>query len=169
MSYSSNEVKSGVLIAVSLVLLFVLTFIVGSFVTGETKTYQVRFGYIAGLEDNSPVYYSGREVGKVDLIEVFSDQEEPVLLTIRIAADIDLREDTDAFIDTLGMMGEKLVELTSGSVDKPVLKSGAVINGTDPIPMYLLISKMNLLADRMDTMTEVLTPMVTQFDAFFSG
>ncbi|MDD5217683.1 MAG: MlaD family protein [Candidatus Omnitrophica bacterium] len=169
MAYSGTEVKSGILITAAIVLLLVLTFIVGDFMTGTTKPYEVRFGYINGLQVDAPVYFSGHEVGKVDKIEIREGEELPVYLKISVRDTIQLREDTEAFIDTLGLMGEKFLELSHGSVDTPVLKPGALITGTDPIPMYLLIQKMNLLADRMDEMTVALNPLVERVDTMFAG
>lgn len=167
--YSSSEIKSGALITFSLVLLFGLTFVVGRFMTGSTQSYKIRFGYISGLEEDAPVYYAGHEVGKVDRIEVLSGEARPILLTISMQSHIMPRQDSDAFVDTLGMMGEKFVEITAGSPELPAVLPASVIEGTDPIPMYLLIQKMNLLADRMDEMTTSLNPMVERIDDLLAG
>ena len=169
MTYSSAEVKSGFLVAVSLILLFALTFVVGAFTAGKTQSWQIRFGYVSGLEKNAPVYYAGHEVGKVDRIEVLPGQDRPILLTVRISDKVKLRRDSQSFIDTLGLMGEKFVELTPGSSQVDFLGKGTVIQGTDPIPMYLLIQQMNLLANRMDEMTASLNPMMKRFNEMLTG
>jgi len=169
MTYSAAEVKSGLLIAVSLVLLFALTFLIGGFMGGGMQTWQIQFGYVSGLEKNAPVYYAGHEVGKVDRIEVLANEDRPILLTLRIANKIQLREDSQSFIDTLGLMGEKFVELTPGSSQTSLLEKGSTIQGTDPVPMYLLIQQMNLLANRMDEMTASLNPMMKHFNEMLSG
>jgi len=122
MAYSSDEVKSGMLISIALVVLIVLTFVVGNLMSKGGQPVQVEFGYISGLEDNAPVYFAGYEVGKVDKIDVREGLERPVLITIKIADHVRLRQDSQAYIDTLGMMGEKFVELTPGSGAVPLLK-----------------------------------------------
>jgi phospholipid/cholesterol/gamma-HCH transport system substrate-binding protein len=160
MKYSSAEVKSGMLIFFSIALLIGLTFLLGSFMVGETKTRQLRYGYISGLEQNAPVHFAGREVGKVEKIEIQPNQERPILVTIRIADFVVLRKDSGAFIDTLGMMGEKIVELSPGSLSQQELGSKDILEGVDPIPMHLMIRKMNDLSDRMDDMTTALEPML---------
>ncbi len=169
MAYSKDEIKSGILIFVSLTLLLVLTFIVGKIARGPSVEYRVRFGYVNGLAKDAPVYFAGREAGRVIAIEILRGVERPVLVTVQIPRQIDLREDTQAFIDTLGLMGEKFVEITPGTVSAPVLKPGAEITGTDPIPMYLLVQKANLLADRMDEMTLSLNPMLKRFNELTEG
>lgn len=169
MAYSQAEVKSGFLITASLVVLFMLTFVVGRFVGGSTRELQVRFGYISGLEKNAPVHFSGHEVGKVDKIEITRGQEKSVLVTLRISDKVDVRENSQCMVDTLGLLGEKFLEITSGTLDSPILKPGGILTGTDPIPMYLLIRKMNLLADRMDEMTVSLNPLVQRMDTLLAG
>ena len=79
------------------------------------------FGYVGGLKQNAPVYYAGREVGKVGKIEVLYGKERPILVTIKIDEKIDLREDSEANVDTLGMLGEKMVEITPGSASVSTL------------------------------------------------
>jgi phospholipid/cholesterol/gamma-HCH transport system substrate-binding protein len=169
MNYSSAEIKSGILITASLTLFLVLTFAVGKFTGGKSRTWQVRFGYVSGLEKNAPVYFAGHEVGKVDRIEVTNGEERPILVTVRIPEKIELREDSEVFIDTLGLMGEKFVELTPGTGNSPLLNSEPLLQGTDPVPMYLLVQKMNLLADRMDVMTASLNPVVEQLNGVLKG
>jgi len=164
MSYSSQEVKSGVFISISLALLFALTFVVGNFMGGDKKVWQVKFGYAGGLEENAAVYFAGRAVGKVDKIEVLHGDERPILVTFRIDDEVVLREDSNAFVDSIGLMGEKVVELTPGSNPSAELTAGTVIAGTDPIPMHQLVAKMNLLADRMEDMTSSLNPFIERLD-----
>ncbi|HXV28660.1 MAG TPA: MlaD family protein [bacterium] len=169
MTYSAQEVKAGSLVTLSLLLLLGLTFIVGNFMGGKTQTWQIRFGYISGLKKDAPVYFAGHEVGKVDRIEIVKGEERPVYVTVRITDEVRLRENSEAYVDTLGLMGEKFVELTPGSNSASFLEKGRQIQGTDPIPMYLLVQQMNLLATRMDEMTENLNPMFEQMNSMMKG
>lgn len=169
MSYSGAEVKSGIFITITLALLLGLTFIVGRFTAEEKRTWQIEFGYISGLEKNAPVRYAGHEVGKVRSIEVRPGQERSILVTIELDAELDLKQQSEAFIDTLGMMGEKYVEIKPGDPASPALGAGQVLAGTDPVPMYLLVQKMNLLADRMESLTDSLNPLMGELNGILSG
>ncbi|MBI3313107.1 MAG: MCE family protein [Candidatus Omnitrophica bacterium] len=169
MSYSSQEIKSGALVTVSLILLIGLTFMVGNFSKGPTSEYHIRFGYISGLKKDAPVFFAGNEVGRVNKIEVQPDQEKQVLVSVLVPVETVIREDSDAFIDTLGLMGEKFVEITPGTLDSPALKTEAILQGTDPVPMYLLIQKANKLADRMDELTTSLNPLTERINGLVKG
>jgi len=169
MSYTKEEVKSGLLISLSIGLLLGLTFIVGKFTTGKNQTCQIEFGYISGLENNAPVRFAGYEVGKVVRIETRPGQAYPILVTAELEPSTVLKEDSQAFIDTLGMMGEKFLELSPGTVEAAPLAPGKVMRGTDPVPMHLLVRKMNLMADRVDQLTLSLNPMMEELNHAVAG
>ncbi len=169
MAYSGAEVKSGILISLSLVLLMALTFVVGKFQSGDLQTRRIQFGYVSGLEKNAPVRYAGHEVGKVQSIVIRRGTDKPVLVTVTLDRSAELHKDSGAFIDTLGMMGEKFVELSPGRLNSAALAEGDVLTGIDPVPMHLLIQKMNLMADRMDELTRSLNPMIDQLNTTLSG
>jgi len=159
-AYSSSEIKSGFFVLVAAVLLLVLTFVVGGYFKKGANEWKVQFGYLSGLSDSAPVYYAGREVGKVDSIQIIPGNVRPVLVTVKISNDAYVRSDSVAYIDTLGMMGEKFIEISVGSQEAPSLAAGKVIEGVDPIPMHVLIRKMNLLADEVSDMTGSLNPLL---------
>lgn len=168
-AYSSSEVKSGLFVLLSIVLLLVLTFVVGGFLKGGANVWKVRFGYLNGLEDNAPVYYAGHEVGKVDKISIVAGDPRPVVVTVKVSEAAVLRQDSVAYIDTLGMMGEKFIELSTGSKEAPAKMPGTEVEGKDPIPMHVLIRKMNLLADEVSKMTENLNPLLETTNRLVGG
>ncbi len=168
-SYSSSEIKSGFFVLITIIMLLVLTFVVGGVFKGGACEWKVQFGYLNGLENNAPVYYAGHEVGKVDRIEIRRGEARPVLVTVKISPVAYLRKDTVAYIDTLGMMGEKFIELSTGSQDAPALEPGTIIQGTDPIAMHVLIRKMNLLADEMEEMAGSLNPLLADMNKLVEG
>ncbi|MDD5226858.1 MAG: MlaD family protein, partial [Candidatus Omnitrophica bacterium] len=131
--------------------------------------WKVQFGYLSGLSDSAPVYYAGREVGKVDGIQILPGQPRPVMVTIKVSKDAYVRTDSVAYIDTLGMMGEKFIEISVGSKDAPPMEVGKVIQGEDPIAMHVLIRKMNLLADEVSKMTEDLSPLLKTMNDVVGG
>lgn len=168
-AYSSSEIKSGFFVLVALVLLLVLTFVVGGYFKKGANEWKVRFGYLNGLSDSAPVYYAGREVGKVDSIQILRGEPRPVLVTVKVSQDAYVRKDSVAYIDTLGMMGEKFIEISVGSKDAPAMEVGQIIEGKDPIAMHVLIRKMNLLADEVAQMTDSLNPLLKTVNDVVGG
>lgn len=169
MKYSSAEVKSGLFIVISFILLFALTFVVGRYVAGETNVWTVRYGYISGLEENAPVFFAGREAGKVDKIEIMPGDVRPIRVTIRLSTEVLIREDSQAFIDMLGLMGEKFIEISPGTEGAPYAKPGFEIPGVDPVPLHVMMAKMNVLTDRFDEMMIMMNPMLAKVSTFVEG
>lgn len=168
-AYSSSEIKSGFFVLISIVLLLVLTFVVGGYFKKGADEWKVQFGYLSGLSDSAPVYYAGREVGKVDKIQILPGDPRPVLVTVKVSKEAYVRNDSVAYIDTLGMMGEKFIEISVGSAEAPAMPVGTVIKGVDPIAMHVMIRKMNLLADEVATMTESLNPLLKTVNDVVGG
>ena len=168
-AYSSSEIKSGFFVLVTIVMLLVLTFVVGGYFKKGANEWKIQFGYLNGLSDNAPVYYAGREVGKVDSIRILRGDPRPVLVTVKVSPDAYVRTDSVAYIDTLGMMGEKFIEISVGSKDAPAQETGKVIKGVDPIAMHVMIRKMNNLADEVAEMTKSLNPLLETTNSLVGG
>ena len=49
------------------------------------------------------------------------------------------------------------------------METGKVIQGVDPIPMHVLIRKMNLLADEVAEMTDSLNPLLKTMNDVVGG
>ena len=159
MNYSAQEIKTGMVVTTAVILLTGLTFAVGNFSKVETVTKEIRFGYVAGLKKNAPVYASGHEVGRVETIEEVEDAQRPVRVMVQIPKSLVLHEDSIAFINNLELMGEKGVELEPGTSMKPVLKPEAVIEAVDPVRMYRLLQKVNVLTGQIEDLVGSLNPI----------
>ena len=98
------------------------------------KLYAV-FDDIQGLSEGAPVHLSGVTVGKVEKIG-FDRKGDKTRITVRVdfavsKSTLDLiRDDSVVTIGAQGLLGDKVVELTAGSVDaKPVLPGGKIDEG----------------------------------------
>ncbi|MEM6454715.1 MAG: MlaD family protein [Acidobacteriota bacterium] len=94
------------------------------------SNYEVSFTNVDGLQAGNPVQLNGVSVGRVERVELPSDPEMPGLL-VEIAIDTRyrarIRDDSLARIKTLGLLGDKYIELTTGSADKAVIEPGGRI------------------------------------------
>lgn len=154
MNFSRSEVKSGVLVVVCFTLLTVLTFKVSDFrALGKTSEYKIHFNFISGLEKNAPVHFAGHSVGTVKSIAIH-DGNPAVEVTVSIDRNTPLRTDSQAFVDTLGLLGEKFVALTPGSATAPALEPGGILRGTEPMPLHQLVRQMTQLTENLIPVTE---------------
>ncbi len=154
----ANEIKTGLLILVCLVILAGFTLVIGSFSMLE-KTYELkaRFNWVSGLEKHAPVRLRGVEVGEVKDVDIkYKEDETKILLTLLLKDKAKVRKGTKAYVSMLGLMGEKYVELTDGPKGAPFLKPGSIIEGEDPAMMEELIDIGKKVAEEVElTMADI--------------
>lgn len=168
--YTAREIRAGLLITLSAAALAAILFMAGNFQL-FTETYQVRilFNYISGLAKNAPVHFAGHEVGKVTDIRILGQHEGQVAVTVSIAKTAVLRNDSQAFIDILGFMGEKFVELTPGTPEASPLKDNETLLGTDPIALNEIMKKGTEIADELEKTTVSLQGLIRNVDKTVAG
>ncbi|RJR14693.1 MAG: MCE family protein [Nitrospiraceae bacterium] len=84
---------------------------------------------VKGLRDGSPVWFSGVEIGSVKHIKFTPDQKVRVAMTIEAESLKYLKKDSRANIMTLGLLGDKYVEITPGSHESEGLSAGGAVEG----------------------------------------
>jgi phospholipid/cholesterol/gamma-HCH transport system substrate-binding protein len=112
--------RVGLLVVVALFLAGATLFVLGdrqNLFTRQDK-YRIRFANVGGLAQGSMVQLNGVHVGSVDRIWLPADTGEK-LLEVRISIEARyaqrIRGDSQARIKTLGLLGDKYLEITSGS------------------------------------------------------
>lgn len=144
----SNETKTGLMVLVCLGLLTGLLLKIGNF-SPLQKGYTVKsqFRFTAGVKRHAPVCLSGVTVGEVKDIHVLYGDETLVELVLWVRREVKVRLDSQAFITTLGLMGEKYVEIKAGTAEAPYAKEGEMIPGKDPVRLEELIELGAKVAD----------------------
>jgi len=147
-----DDFKVGLLVILAVALLLALTFKMNRFSFRKTG-YEIKVAFInsSGIEKNAPVRLSGMEVGKVkDLRLVYDSGGTHILLTLWLNANARARQDSEALVTTLGLMGEKYVELTAGSANSPFLKPDSTIIGREPFDTTRFIERGEQIADNLE-------------------
>ncbi len=119
-----RELRVGLLVLSAMVVLGIGAFFIGKDdrLFGRKAHYSVRFAGVAGLAIGNPVQLNGVRVGRVSDIELPEDMRQA---EIKVWVAIDrryakrVRADSNAKIRTLGLLGDKYIEIDSGSPDFP--------------------------------------------------
>jgi len=139
MSIATREIKVGLFVFIAFVLLAVMIFSISDFYTSQAQyTYplRIRFNFVNGIDTGAPVRVAGVQVGEVRAIGVYRDestQKAQVELAIRLSKDALLEEDAVASINTLGLLGEKYLEINPGTPGKRTLEAGEILVGKDSV------------------------------------
>ncbi len=111
MAKLSTEAKVGLLVFGGSVILLWMTIVVGKFEFGAKKGYTIDavFDSVAGLDVKAAVRMAGVKIGSVEKIEL---EDSHARVVMRILPDVHIQRGARAGIKTMGLMGEKFVEIT---------------------------------------------------------
>jgi phospholipid/cholesterol/gamma-HCH transport system substrate-binding protein len=123
---SRQEIKIGLFIAMTMVILALFIFVVGDFSTlFRRKGYPLYayFDSVAGLEKKTVVRMAGVKVGYVQDIRLKGNQAE---VELNIGSSVKISRDSQATLASLGLLGEKYVEILPGEEDSMVVPGGSI-------------------------------------------
>jgi len=152
MKKMANEIKTGIMIVMCILILLFLTVKTGGMSTFK-KGYplKVRFDYASGIKVGAPVQLTGVEAGEVKDVAIdYTQNDIRVILTLWLDNSVKVHEDSKAYIATMGLMGEKYLELSRGTKDSPFLKEGSLIVGKEPLIMEEAMDKAMEIADNLN-------------------
>jgi phospholipid/cholesterol/gamma-HCH transport system substrate-binding protein len=121
-----QEIKIGIFLALGLIILAVFIFVVGDISTlfkQEGYTLYTHFDTVAGLEKKTVVRMAGVKVGAVKSIALKGGKAE---VALDIDPEIQIPQDSKATLASLGLLGEKYIEITPGIEDEVVQPEGMI-------------------------------------------
>jgi phospholipid/cholesterol/gamma-HCH transport system substrate-binding protein len=140
---------------------------------------EARFHRVNGLQAGAPVALLGMTVGSVEEVSLSAmPTDEYVVVRMRIekSAARRLHADAEAQIETIGLLGDKFIELLPGTPRTAILRPGSTLNARDPmdyealvgrentrdflINVYSIAASMRALLDQMQTGRGLLSELV---------
>ncbi len=153
----SSAAKLGVFMLVVLAILgyFVLKIEDIPFGKGhEARTVKAIFDSVAGLDNKSAVRVAGVRVGTVTDIKLRPDGKAEV--TLEIDKDVQLHGNATAKVANLGLLGEKYVELDSGTPNAPLIpveQQTVVLRGSQPASIDDVTNQISAIATDVKAIT----------------
>ncbi|MCM8783642.1 MAG: MlaD family protein [Candidatus Omnitrophica bacterium] len=133
------ELKVGIFVLIGLIILTIIVLSISDFKAAVGGYYlKVIFNFANGIDIGAPVRLAGVKIGEVkDLQIVYApDNELPhVELLTWIDKKFVIYDDSTPYINTLGLLGEKYLEIIPGVNKEGILKPGDVIYGKDSVSM----------------------------------
>jgi phospholipid/cholesterol/gamma-HCH transport system substrate-binding protein len=128
----SQAAKVGAFFLIVLILAGLLIWKIEDLSIGRVagRVVSVEFDDVAGLKEKSDVRIAGVLVGKVSKIRLVGGK---ALVDIELTRDVALRQGASASIQSLGMLGDKYVELVPGPVSAATLPAGTTLRGEAPV------------------------------------
>ncbi len=157
-----QKTKTGIFILAGLLLLVAIIFFIGKQknLFDSTFTIYSNFSRVSGLQSGNYIRFAGINVGTVTDITILNDSTVTVSLNIEQKVKKFIHQDAVVGIGSDGIMGDKLLQISSGTSKSPGIKEESSIQGIDPVEMSDVMLKMASIADNAEVMTDNLADIV---------
>ena len=129
------ELKVGIFVFLGLVVLTWFVLWIGDFKLMKVGYHiNVRYGFANGIKIGAPVRIAGVEKGEVKEIKLTHDEQGKPRIIVKawLDGDAQVPADSRAWVNTLGLLGEKYLEIIPGVKYDKLLKEEDLIVGEDP-------------------------------------
>jgi phospholipid/cholesterol/gamma-HCH transport system substrate-binding protein len=156
MTARGKSLAVGLVVTLSAVLIGIGVFLVGSeqhLWKGRTS-FELHFARTNGLQESATVSLDGVSVGKVAAMRFPQDPTAHyVEVEIQVSNEVlpRMRQDSTAKIQTYGLLGDKYIELTSGSLEAEPLAPDSLITTIDPVDYEAIFGRSgDIVADAIE-------------------
>lgn len=136
------QMRIGIFVLVSLGVLIGLSYLLGAQARYFEPKYELlaEFTEVGGLTQGATVRLAGVQIGRVSRVSLPETPGAKVRVSMSIARRFGdrIRRNSVARIETQGLLGDKIVEISLGSADATPLKPGEIIQSRDPMEMSRL-------------------------------
>jgi len=128
----------------------------------DRYTLYADFTEVGGLVSGATVRLAGVQVGRVSAVRLPGEPGGKVRVELRIASRYAnrIRRDSVARIDTQGLLGDKIVEITVGTAQEPPVKPGGVLAAREPSDLGRIISEGSAVVTSISALSENLNRTV---------
>jgi phospholipid/cholesterol/gamma-HCH transport system substrate-binding protein len=134
MAVKGSEVRSGIFVVLAVLVLGILIFSVGNF-RQRLQTTAYYFSYLTDakfIKAHDPVTFGGFRVGEIRAVEVSSERFGLVKVTLEVAQDIVVKEDSVLILKQDGLLGTKYMEISPGTPAAKRLPPSSELRGVVP-------------------------------------
>lgn len=139
------QLRIGTFILVSLVVFFAIVYLLGARARYFESKYEIaaEFDEVAGLIEGATVRLAGVQIGRVTSVVLAPKPGGKVRVTMTVARRFHerIRENSEARIATQGLLGDKIIDITAGTLDSPPVRPGATIAAQDPQEMSRMFAE----------------------------
>lgn len=119
-------------------------------------TLHAKFADVAGLRVGAPVWLSGVNVGTVTQISFGPLEDKKVRVNLEIARKMltRVRRDSVARIDSQGLLGDKIVEISIGTPDSPEIEPGGEITTVPPADIGQMMAQAGEILEKIKVVAD---------------
>lgn len=164
---TSFKVRLGLFISIGILLFFLAIFFIGKQKNLFDPVFQLTttFRNVGGLQVGNTVRFSGINVGTVDNIRIVNDTTVRVDMLIKKEVQRFIKSDSEAGIGSEGIIGDRVLVLSSGSVEGKRVEEGQVIASSEPTETDAIIQSLSITADNAAVATDQITDILSKINS----
>jgi phospholipid/cholesterol/gamma-HCH transport system substrate-binding protein len=126
------KVRVGIVVTIGLVVVFFAILLSGGIqqLFIPQAVLHAEFSDVKGLRPGAPVWFAGVRIGSVKALRFVHVEKLVATMTVERSAMTYLKKDSEATILTMGLLGDKYVEVSPGSRESAPLEPGDTIRGS---------------------------------------
>ena len=158
----SKKLRVGLFIIGGFVIFVIAIFIIGSKQNLFTSTFEINsiFESVSGLTEGATVNFGGIKVGTVSGISIESSTKIRVIMTLNSNVKQYIRKDSKVSISSEGLVGNKIVEVSSGSAQFLTVDNGDYLESTKPISAEDIFKSLKESGDNAKLITGKMSAMI---------
>lgn len=143
------KIRLGLFIAGGLLLFVIAIFFIGKQKNLFNPVFRLTTSFysVSGLQVGSNVRFSGINVGTVDNIRIINDSTVQVDMLIKKSVQKFIKTDCEAGIGSSGLIGDRMLVITQGSTESPVVREGQKIISKEPVETDAIMASLKVTAD----------------------
>jgi phospholipid/cholesterol/gamma-HCH transport system substrate-binding protein len=143
------KVRLGLFVAGGLTLFVLAIFLIGKQKNLFNPVFKLSatFYNVSGLQVGNNIRFSGINVGTVNNINIINDSTVSVEMLIRKNVRQFIKSDCMVAIGSEGLIGDRLLIITQGSSDAPLVKEGQQLDSKEPTEIDAIMESLQVTAD----------------------
>jgi len=145
------KIRLGLFIAGGLALFVFAIFIIGKQKHLFNPVFKLTstFYNVSGLLVGNNIRFSGITVGTVDKIRIINDSTVKVDMLVDKDVQRFIKSDCEVAIGSSGLIGDKLLTITQGSTDAPVVREGQKLESAEPVELDAIMANLQVTTQQL--------------------
>lgn len=162
------QLRVGTMVIVSLAILALGIFFISGQVGFLSRKYTLRtyFSGAGGLREGAQVRLAGIPVGNVDKIRIspYLESQRAVEIVLKIARNYQgqIRADSVATLETVGLLGESYIDITRGGPGTPSLPNNGELKSREEADIKQIVQNTNDVISNLRVLSAKLNDVTTQ-------
>ena len=163
----SKKVQVGAFIVIGVIFFTIALFVISSNRNMFSSTFRINsiFQNVSGLQVGGSVNFAGIKVGIVRKINIKSGTEIIVQMEVDEKVRDFIKADSKAAIVSEGLIGNKIIEITSGGISTKSISDDAYIESIVPIGAEDILKSLKEVGDKASGITSDLSSIVSKVNS----